>query len=66
MGQEIVDVDSEETEKILNALSEVYDPTNPLVKSGIKKIAIGAVNIKEGIRELAEAKLVTINVNKTE
>jgi len=55
IGNEIVDIDTDESDEVINALSEVYDPQNPLVKSGIRKIVLGAVNIKEGIRELSES-----------
>jgi len=56
MGNEIVDIDSDEADEIINALSEVYNPDDPLVKSGMRKLFLGAVNIKEGIRDLAESK----------
>jgi len=56
IGAELADLDTIEAEELITELIKLYDPTNPLVKSGIKKIIVGSVSIKEGIVDLIEAK----------
>lgn len=54
IGEEMIDADEKEVEELIEALN--FSPKDPLVKSGISKIAKGSAQVKEGIRDLIEYK----------
>jgi len=56
IGEEIVDLESDEAEELIAALTQIYNPEDPLVKEGCEKLLEGALLIKEGIEELITAK----------
>ena len=55
IGNEVIDLESDEAQELIDGIKAIYTPNDPLVESGAESIIKGMVYLKEGIECLVKA-----------